>query len=343
MHSAIGYEKYAPHLEREVVPLFDMQCGWSDLEKSSAFFRWRYEDNPYTTTPAVFVARDGDRVVGLRCFVVQKFRRGPDSLLVACPADAIVHPDYRRRGLLQNLTRFSLEHMPADVGVVLSLSSNEASAAANRKLGWVEFGMTKYLYRVAVPVFRRGERESSTTVLKLRGATVRISQDPDQMPPSACIYPRVSGTQWANARDEAWYGWRYRQPYASFCYVAARAGEQSGFMIVRRTGRRIFSVMEYGFDNASILSAMAAGFTGASGACALRLLNLTLRDQEVAAFRRAGFREEPRWAIRLLNKHRAGALVHLRNPGNGTGSGPALRAAEVTGEDRWHIDLADVH
>jgi Acetyltransferase (GNAT) domain len=339
----IVYEAYSPRLRQEVVSLLDLKWGWSDLERSSVFFRWRYEDNPYTTTPVVFAARDGDRVVGLRCYVVQKFRRGPDILFVACPADAIVHPDYRRLGLFHNLTRFSLEHMPVDVRIVLSLSANEASAAANRKLGWTEFGLTKYMYRIAMPVFRQREPGGSRTVLEHRGVTVCISEDPEVPSPSACTYPRLASTQWANVRDEAYYRWRYRQPFASFCYVTAREGEQGGFMFLRRAGRRLFSVLEYGFDNALILSAMTAGFTRASEAYALRLLNLTLQDQEAAAFRQAGFRYEPRWLIRLLNKHRAGALVHLVHRENDPGFAPAIRASDVAGVDRWHIDLADVH
>jgi GNAT superfamily N-acetyltransferase len=339
----IACEEYAPHLRLEVVSLLDLIWGWSDLERSSAFFQWRYEDNPYTTTPVVFAARDGDRVVGLRCFVVQKFRRGPDTALVACPADAIVHPDYRGLGVFQSLTRFSLEHMPRDVRVILSLSANEASAAVNRKLGWKEFGMTKYMYRIAAPAFKQRERGSSTRTLEHRGVTVCIGEDPALLSPSTYSYPRIADTQWANVRDEAYYRWRYRQPFASFWYVTGRNGEQGGFMILKRMGRRLFSVMEYGFDDAAILSAMTAGFTRASEAYALRLLNLTLQSQETAAFRRAGFRYEPRWLLRLLNKHRAGALVQLVHRGNGTGSPPAMRASEVTGEDRWHIDLADVH
>lgn len=339
----ICYEKYAPHRRRDVIALLDLLWGWSDPKKSTVFFDWRYEDNPYTTAPAVFIARDGDRVVGLRCYVVQKFRRGADTVLVACPADAIVHPDYRRLGLFYDLTQFSIEHMLPDVRIILSLSANRASAAANRKIGWTEFGTTKYMHRIRLPGFTHRNGEQSTRNTRLQGSNFRILECPETPTPSTHAFPQIDGAQFANARDEAYYAWRYRQPFAKFSYLAAQEGEQRGYLILRSTAHRQFSVMDYGFDSTSVLSRMVEGFTRASRAYSLRLLNLTLRGKEAAAFRHAGFRNEPHWLIRLLHKHRAGALVHLMQPDKGPGSSPALRVTEIIGEDRWHIVLGDVH
>lgn len=339
----ISYTKYTPLLKRGVVELLDLHWGWSDLERSSRFFEWRYENNPYTEVPCVFVAKDGPRVVGLRCYVIQEFGRVSGSFLVATPADAIVHPEYRRRGLFSDLTRYSLDQrIGPGVRVVLSLSANRASAAANRKAGWTEFGIAKFLYRIGFKGEDFSVARSRPNTGRIGKVAVSVSEITAVETPPDCRYPEIAPTQLANARDEAYYAWRYSEPFAKYYYAHAQDGDQKGYLILKQTGRRRFNIMQYGFDAAPVLAAIISAFVTSTGTALLRMLDLTLSSSEVAELRAAGFFYEPSWLVRLLNKHRGSALVHLVNAEQPLASGK-LRHSDIAGVRNWHIVSADIH
>ena len=187
----VVFEPYTPDLKPGVLALLMRHWGHSDFERAREFFEWRYENNPRSASPAIVVAREGRNVVGLRCFVILTLRRGSRTLLAACPADAIVHPSHRRRGILRELTVRSLDHLrEAGATLVLNLSANRFSAPAARKLGWKEVGMTRYMYRVTYSGFGlpnlAARRESG------RQGTANVQVGPlDDMRLPMCRHPRV--------------------------------------------------------------------------------------------------------------------------------------------------------
>jgi hypothetical protein len=102
-------------------------------------FEWTYENNSYTKTPFIYLALQGERIIAQCPVIIQKFICNNDEFLVGVPADAIVHPDFRRQGRFTRLTNYAFNDMISNLNIrlLLSLSSNEASNAGNIIFGFV--------------------------------------------------------------------------------------------------------------------------------------------------------------------------------------------------------------
>ena len=66
--------KYSSANKKELLKLLNQT--WRELDKNEIKkrFEWRYEKNPYQVEPFVYIAVDGNRVVGCRAYVVQLFQ-----------------------------------------------------------------------------------------------------------------------------------------------------------------------------------------------------------------------------------------------------------------------------
>lgn len=101
-------------------------------------FEWRYEQNPYNkNNPFIYVALNGEQVVGFRAFVIQHFMLRNVLYKVFNPADAIVHPDFRRMGIFSKLNEAFLTDLQHETNaIVLNTSSNNLSTPGYLKQGW---------------------------------------------------------------------------------------------------------------------------------------------------------------------------------------------------------------
>ena len=130
--------RYRPEFRQQVLQL---QAGeWtSDPQVSGTYLDWKYHHNPYLKTPIVHLAVHAGRVVGMRGMVGSCWEGGRSDqvYLGVSDADAVVHSDHRRRGLLKRMTMMALEDLTeTDCQYVITLSANQSSAESNLKLGW---------------------------------------------------------------------------------------------------------------------------------------------------------------------------------------------------------------
>jgi GNAT superfamily N-acetyltransferase len=79
---------------------------WSnELEKNFSYFKWKYEDNPFSEEPIAVVAIHKNVVIGFRGFFVTQWTvNGIDKIRLLSPSDVVVHPDHRRQGLFTAMT-----------------------------------------------------------------------------------------------------------------------------------------------------------------------------------------------------------------------------------------------
>lgn len=135
-----GYEiiKYRPEFRDQVVELQTHMWG-PDLEKNAAFLKWKYYDNPYVDKPIIYLALHAGQVVGMEGAFNTCWQIGLPGQTVRCllTADAVVHPDHRRRGLFENITATILEDLSSsNYEYIFALTSNQASSANFIKFGW---------------------------------------------------------------------------------------------------------------------------------------------------------------------------------------------------------------
>ncbi len=85
-----------------------------ELEKQTpAYWQWEFVDN-YAGPARLFVAEDGDKVVGGYAVIPQRFMLGGKQLKGSIVVDVMTHPDYRYQGMFTKLGRFSIDHCTQD-------------------------------------------------------------------------------------------------------------------------------------------------------------------------------------------------------------------------------------
>ena len=109
IHPTIEIRAARPADHPAIIALAAGALGWRDGEPNEALFRWKHLDNPAGPS-ALWVAVDGDRLVGFRAFLRWSFDdpvRGRQQAVRA--VDTATHPDHQGQGIFTPLTRHALE------------------------------------------------------------------------------------------------------------------------------------------------------------------------------------------------------------------------------------------
>jgi GNAT superfamily N-acetyltransferase len=121
-----------------IVELARRALGWDDDD--AAFLTWKHLENPYGVSP-MWVALDGERVVGFRTFLRWEFLFAGGTVVKAVRAvDTATDPDYQGRGIFTRLTLQGLQELPADGVKLVFNTPNEKSLPGYLKMGWTEVG-----------------------------------------------------------------------------------------------------------------------------------------------------------------------------------------------------------
>ncbi|KTG11666.1 hypothetical protein AUR64_00295 [Haloprofundus marisrubri] len=207
-----------------------------DRPRGREWFDWKYVENPYVDHVPIFVAERDGEIVGARPFLVLPIRGRQETGVAFQPADTMVHPDHRRRGLFTRMTTAALSYY-ADAGVddgpdFYFNFPNDMSRPGYEKLGWKAAGRRTTFYRVQDPSAFVGTRlnevgESfarlTTPVAKryyrTRDRAVRTNRQfvvhrhravpVDRL---AELYERSVPDQLHAARDAQFYRWRLASP-----------------------------------------------------------------------------------------------------------------------------------
>ncbi len=148
-----GYEivEYRPELRDQVLQLQTLM--WSpDVRTNAAYLDWKYTHNPYLEKPIICLAMRNGQVVGMRCMFGMRWEGGQAGQTFRClqDADAVVHPEHRRRGLLDRMNTMVLaEGKRNHLDYVFTLSGNQFSIASILKQGWHSVGEVQALQRPA--------------------------------------------------------------------------------------------------------------------------------------------------------------------------------------------------
>lgn len=141
---------YQPEYRDQVLELLTPLWG-SDFDLKSDYFKWKYEHNPYCDRPLFYITLFEEQVVGVRGSFGMRWQVGEPRCQIDCleDADAVVHIDHRRKGLLKLMTLTMLEDLSNSRYVYdLTLSANEHSGASNLKLGWLNIGKNQTSVRI---------------------------------------------------------------------------------------------------------------------------------------------------------------------------------------------------
>ena len=261
--------KYRPEHKR---PIAELQKGlWSsDTALNTRYLEWKYERNPYVQETLIYVAFDGDEVVGMRGFHGARLEAGsPSQMFPALFADdALISSRYRNRSLTTRI----MHAAHADLGerghrYVLSLgSASRVNGLGLMTLGWKSAGGLRPMGRTSEKARRRARlrRVVARQPLIWRYSNARFLAYADQRQPfrhldaSMARRRRLSALPIAvertprldamaelverlghdgrirQVRDREYLAWRFDNPLSDFRFVYCGKERLDGYLVLGR-------------------------------------------------------------------------------------------------------------
>lgn len=148
-----------------IVELLKICLGESD-NRTVEYWNWKHNNNPFGSS-FVLLAFDDGKLIGVRTFM--KWEWVKDAQVYKCvrTVDAVVHPDYRKRGLFSKLTMYGLDLMKENKIDFIFNTPNSNSMPGNLKMGWKVLGKTGLKVKVNNPInsiyYRAFNREFDIT------------------------------------------------------------------------------------------------------------------------------------------------------------------------------------
>lgn len=119
----------------KMLELVRIALGEGSIPRTEAFWRWKHEQSPFGRSPIMVMEAEG-RIVSLRVFLRWRWRFGGQTLKAVRPVDTATHPDWRRRGLFERLTRELIDMMRREGVAFVYNTPNPHSGRGYQKLGW---------------------------------------------------------------------------------------------------------------------------------------------------------------------------------------------------------------
>lgn len=344
--------KFSIQYKQDTINL--LQHMWSDLtkEERTKRFEWRYEKNPFSDQPKIFIAISNDKVVGFRAFVVQNFVIKEQLVKVFSPADAIVNPDFRRMGIFKNLNDRFIEMIKNEYSkeecLILNLSSNQYSTPGCLKHGWSKTtDIKKYAYKVYVTNLLRTKLFKNKTHVWGRFEEKTSKYDIEI---SSNIYSKELGEFWqkhrnnekfTNQRDCSFFEWRYTQESSNYCFAYLRKDNNLiAYIILKKIKNYQVTMEEYNFINPKAFKLLINKVVKRNKISILR--TKIVNDYQASSLKKFGFFVENQLFLKIVQKKRLPVLVRP-NVINPQAQDFLYYGFDIRDAENWEIFQADTH
>jgi len=331
---AMTYEivKCRPELRTQLLELQTHLWG-PDPALKAAYLDWKYLRNPYIEAPYIHLALHQGRAVAMHGGFGGPWQVGdpPQRLNWINGADAVIAPEHRGGGLHEKLHRVALADMAADGYThTLTLSAVPISFWACVKLGWRCPGTFRPLRRgtwrahrarlgrriarrvpVLAGLWRRGwvaSPDPSNDVFAALdaagGQDGNIGSDPmsvdrsarpeamaglvGRLPPDG----RIRGI-----RDEAFFAWRFADPFRVFRFLYWDDGGLDGYLILSaRLGARgaaDITILDWEATDARIKTALLSAAIDRGRFGRITVWSATLDEEDLSSLQTSGFKFVP--------------------------------------------------
>jgi GNAT superfamily N-acetyltransferase len=226
----------------QMIELARVALGPGSVPRTEAFWRWKHERNPFGPSPAMVAEADGE-IVSLRLFLRWRWRYRERVFDAVRPVDTATHPDWRRRGLFERLTRELVDVMRAEGVAFVFNTPNASSGRGYEKLGWRIVGRPTIWVRPLRPGRMLTELTRREQPRGLAEAPQPFEHSPSTVlasPDLAAFLQRTtrSAFRLMTAADEPYLTWRYRD-CPGIAYDARGAFDRaSGALVVFRRAVR---------------------------------------------------------------------------------------------------------
>ncbi len=148
-----GQYTFGPYAEMDtgqVLALMEAALGAGPAgRRDRAGWDWKHLRSPFGGSYVRLArAQENDAVVGLRAFMRWQFKLDGRAVNAVRAVDTATHPQHRRRGLFEQLTKQMLEEMRADGVDLVFNTPNRFSMPGYLKMGWRHVGVIRPLVKV---------------------------------------------------------------------------------------------------------------------------------------------------------------------------------------------------
>jgi hypothetical protein len=350
--------RYRPELRSRVLALQRHHWGL-DKKDNERYFSWKYEENPYLDEVLIYVLVADGKVAGMRGAIGARYEDGAGAAVNAlCVGDLVIRPEDRAAFLPRRI----MQSMAGDLEArgwryLLSFSASRFTHLTSLRQGFrleVEHTVARRVRRRAL-VSRLVKRVTGSAVAETPRqppfqAFDQASHDDERRRSSAieivdviepaeladlCSRCRRTSGRLHPVRDEAFFAWRFRNPFAHYRFLLWREGSTLAAYLVLQlgaTGDPPIALVDWGFTSIDPLAELVSTALGLTRSVTVMTWLGGLDEEERAMFDRAGLIEAP---LSPTERYRPGLLVKRLGSDD-----PAARAASGAAES-WRYRPID--
>lgn len=297
---------------------------WSDLsdEMAEACFSWRYENNPYSSSPLIVICINDGMVVGVLGHMIQKFCINGKQEYACIPVDGIVALDYRRSGAYAKMLEAGVRMIDSlqskyDFKLYFNASANAKSVRGLINLGWRQLGRKQYRTRFSVFGYLKrktlsSEQYETAFVFTKRRAEYRFEVS------SEIRFKDINGMRSTYVppiyviHDDEYIRWRYSYLPNRYRFMYLYKDNQLvSYLVVGDGGSMQCSLDEYNYSELKYLKLILSQFIKLNLKAITRVFFISQNRSEKALFLMLGFITEPQWLLKVIRKERT--FVYLRS------------------------------
>ncbi len=257
--------RYLPEYRPRILDLQRHLWG-SNRALNDAYFSWKYEQNPYASDIAIYLAFLGEQAVGMRGFFGGRWEAGAnrETVPIWSADDLVVAPEHRNRGVFTRIMTSAFADLATDrSGFALNLGGQDLTVLGSLTMGWRSIGRLRPLglpsraynrlhrWRERLSRARVIWRVASSRLLKLPSRfdrldewtgprsngpdTIRVSRYPDPEGMAALIQGLAYDGRIRQLRDARYFDWRFRNPLREYRFLFAGGFPLSGYLVLHRS------------------------------------------------------------------------------------------------------------
>jgi GNAT superfamily N-acetyltransferase len=316
----MAYEivKYTPEF-RDQVLLLQRRLWGPDLSANSAYFKWKYEVNPYGGSPLIYLSLSGGRVVGMRGFWAAAWCLGQPRhrIPAVCAGDTVVMREHENRGLIRRIMRFAENDLIREgYQCLINLSAGPAIYLFSLRNGWIpvqpyrtvriETGGWAAIHSLHTRLRRlRGFSRLIAGDLfydvpqKLRSAftsnahgCLSASDTPRPSEMADVVEKATQDERLGHVMDCDYYAWRFENPLSSYRFLYWDDAGLQGFLILQRRYRRHYglaNIVDWQASSSFVKERLIQEALKSATPAAISIWTATRSDVERRLLEQAGF------------------------------------------------------
>jgi len=320
----IRIKEYSEEDKNAIINLLGYLLTDIDEIEREKIFVWRYEENPYQKKFLIILAYSGNLLVGFRAHLVQYFLIFDKKLAVISPADTIIHPDFRRRGIISMLNKHSLNLIHSEYPVdslLLNTTTSKNAMPTYLKYDWYPCSNKNKVYAYKFSIFNiiksvlKLSSTNDTENISFYRSNYKFELNRRINAEKILDFININRdkSKITNQRDELFFRWRYSYESDKYFQIVCCQNENVvGYMILKKLSSYEFSIEEYLTMDNRILKLLLK--TAQIKLKIPILRTIIFANHDMKKMKSCGFFVESRLYLKIFKRRRFPVLVRPSKP-----------------------------